>query len=74
LEGEIRKQGFGSGGGSEGPPMFGNLGLSSVPDLAAWNVDQNSGFLFGLFVDASALLMFKWEDFISVSDQLAGLK
>jgi hypothetical protein len=64
----------GGGGGGDGPPMFGNLGLLSVPDLAAWNADQNSGFLFGLFVDAPALLTFKREDFISVSDQLAGLK
>jgi hypothetical protein len=74
LEGEIKRQGVGAGGSGEGPPMFGNLGLSSVPDLAAWNADQNSGFLFGLFVDAPALLTFKREDFISVSDQLAGLK
>jgi hypothetical protein len=42
--------------------------------LAAWNLDQGSGFQFGLFVDGPALLTFKREDFISVSDQLAGLK
>ena len=39
-----------------------------------WNLDQGLGFQFGLFVDGPALLTFKREDFISVSDQLAGLK
>jgi hypothetical protein len=73
LEGAIRSQ-PGGGGGGDGPPAFGNLGLSAVSDLAAWNLDQGSGFQFGLFVDGPALLTFKREDFISVSDQLAGLK
>jgi hypothetical protein len=64
----------GGGGGGDGPPAFGNLGLSTVGDLAAWNLDQGSGFQFGLFVDGPALLTFKRDDFVSVSDQLAGLK
>jgi hypothetical protein len=64
----------GGGGGGDGPPAFGNLGLSGVGDLAAWNLDQGSGFQFGLFVDGPALLTFKREDFVSVGDQLAGLK
>ena len=64
----------GGGGGGDGPPAFGNLGLSGVGDLAAWNLDHGSGFQFGLFVDGPALLTFKREDFVSVGDQLAGLK
>jgi hypothetical protein len=73
LEGVIRSHPSGGGGGNS-PPAFGNLGLSVVSDLVAWNLDQGSGFQFGLFVDGPALLTFKREDFISVSDQLAGLK
>jgi hypothetical protein len=74
LEITVKNQPGSGGGGGEGPPAFGNMGLISLPDLAAWNAEQGSGFLFGLFVDAPALLTFKREDFISVGDQLAGLK
>jgi hypothetical protein len=42
--------------------------------MEAWNVENGGVMLFGLFVDAPALLTFKREDFTSVGDQLAGLK
>jgi hypothetical protein len=74
LEITVKNQPGSGGGGGEGPPAFGNIGLVSLSDLAAWNAEQGSGFLFGLFVDAPALLTFKREDFVSVGDQLAGLK
>ena len=64
----------GGGGGGDGLPAFRNLGLSGVGDLAAWNLDQGSGFLFRLFVNGPALLTFKREDFVSVGDQQVGLK
>jgi hypothetical protein len=42
--------------------------------MEAWNSENGGVMLFGLFVDAPALLTFKREDFTSVGDQLAGLK
>lgn len=62
------------GGDGDGPPLFGSLGLASTADIKAWNVDHGGVALFSLFVDAPVLLTFKWEDFTSVGNQLAGLK
>jgi hypothetical protein len=72
MEGVMRNRG--AGGAGDGPPAFGNLGLSCIADLAAWNAEAGSAFGFGLFVDAPSLLTFKRGEFTSVGDQLANLK
>jgi hypothetical protein len=62
------------GGDGDGPLVYRNLGLVSPSDMETWNAENGGVRLFGLFVDAPALLTFKREDFTLVGDQLAGLK
>jgi hypothetical protein len=72
MEGVMRTRG--AGGLGDGPPAFGNLGISCISDLAAWNAEAGSAFGFGFFGDSPLLLTFKRGEFTSVGDQLANLK
>jgi hypothetical protein len=64
----------GNGGGSDGPPSFGGLGLTCIEDLASWNVERGLSHYFGLFHDANSLLTFKRTDYIDAFDHVATLK
>jgi hypothetical protein len=64
----------GSGGGSDGPPSFGGLGLTCIEDLASWNVECGLSHYFGLFHDANSLLTFKRTGYVDAHDHVAMLK
>jgi hypothetical protein len=64
----------GNGGGSDGPPSFGGLGLTCIVDLASWNIERGLSHYFGLFHDANSLLTFKRTDYTDAFDHVATLK
>jgi hypothetical protein len=64
----------GNGGGSDGPPSFGGLGLTCIEDLASWNAECGLSHYFGLFHDANSLLTFKRTEYIDAHDHVATLK
>jgi hypothetical protein len=64
----------GNGGGGDGPPVFGGLGLTCIEDLASWNVEHGLSHYFGLFHDANSILTFKRTDYVDAHDHVATLK
>lgn len=62
------------GDGSGGPPSFGDLGLASIDDLAAWVLENKALYMFGLLVDAPAVLSFKRSDYMTTGESLANMK
>jgi hypothetical protein len=65
-----------AGGGCDGPPNFGGLGLTCIEDLASWNIERGlSHFFAGLFHDANSLPTFKrMQYYVDAHEHVAPLK
>jgi hypothetical protein len=64
----------GHSGGSDGPPNFGNLGLTCIEDLESWNHERGLGWLFCLFQDAPSVLTFTRAGIVEAPEHIATMK